>query len=159
MKKKMTFGFEYNFFIIFSIKSALWEICKIGFVGWSANEAWEVENDFPYTNLYNCKEKHMRRINIVALILLALSIAMPASFTVASSNSKTEKSQVVVEKVNINSASEDQLREVPGIGPVTATKILKYREKNGNFSKVDELLQVKGIGAVTLEKMKPYISI
>jgi comEA protein len=101
----------------------------------------------------------MTKIKIIALILLALSVAMPASFTVASSNSKEVKSQVVMEKININSASEEQLRELPGVGPVTAAKILKYREANGNFSKVDELLQVKGIGAATLEKMKPYISI
>ena len=100
----------------------------------------------------------MRKIKIIALILLTLSVAMPSSFTLASSNSKEVKSQVAMEKININSASEEQLRELPGVGPVTAAKILKYREENGNFSKVDDLLEVKGIGAVTLEKMKPYIS-
>ncbi len=101
----------------------------------------------------------MRKINVVALILIALFIAMPASFTMASSKSKEVKSQVVTEKININSAGEEQLREVPGIGPVTAVKIIKYREANGNFSKLDDLLEVKGIGAATLKKMKPYISL
>jgi competence protein ComEA len=101
----------------------------------------------------------MRKINIVALILLALSIAMPASFTLAASNSKEVKSQVATEMININNANEDQLRGLPGVGPVTATKIVKYREANGNFSKIEDLLEVKGIGTVTLEKMKSYISI
>lgn len=101
----------------------------------------------------------MKRMNIIALIMLVLTIAMPVSFTQAASNSNVEKNQVAVEKVNINSASEDQLRAIPGVGPVTAAKIRMYREKNGNFTKVNDLLQVKGIGAVTLEKMKPYVTI
>jgi competence protein ComEA len=101
----------------------------------------------------------MRKINIIVLILLTLSIAMSASFTLASSDSKELKSQVATEMININNANEEQLRGLPGVGPVTAAKIVKYREANGNFSNANDLLEVKGIGAVTLEKMKPYISI
>ena len=101
----------------------------------------------------------MKKLNIVIFILLTLSFAMPATFTLAATNSKVEQSQIQKEKININSATEAQLREVPGIGPVTAAKIRAFREKNGGFSNVDDLLKVKGIGAVTLKKMKPYISI
>ena len=62
-------------------------------------------------------------------------------------------------QVDINSASQIVLQEIPGVGPVISGEIIAYREQNGAFNSVDELLEVKGIGEKTLEKIKPYISI
>ena len=61
--------------------------------------------------------------------------------------------------VNINTASQEQLEELPGVGPVTALAILTWREENGAFSSVDELLEVSGIGDVTLEDLRPYVTV
>jgi len=62
-------------------------------------------------------------------------------------------------KVNINTASSEELQKVKGIGPVLAKRIIAYREKVGRFLSLDELREVKGIGAKTLEKLKPYLTI
>ena len=62
-------------------------------------------------------------------------------------------------RININSASEEQLETVKGIGPSTAKKIIAYRTSHGRFTSVDELLNVAGIGAKTLAKIRGSISV
>jgi competence protein ComEA len=59
--------------------------------------------------------------------------------------------------VNINTADKELLTQLPGIGPVTADTIIKYRKDNGQFKSIDELTKVKGIGSKTLVKLKPYL--
>jgi competence ComEA-like helix-hairpin-helix protein len=61
--------------------------------------------------------------------------------------------------VNINSASAEELQTVPGIGPVTAEKILKMRKSNGAFKSVDDLLAIRGLGPKRLEKMRKYLTV
>lgn len=63
------------------------------------------------------------------------------------------------EKININSASEAELENLPGVGPVTAAAIVSYREENGPFSSVDALTEVSGIGEATLAKIKPNATV
>ena len=61
------------------------------------------------------------------------------------------------EKVNINTASSEQLRTLNGVGPATAEKIIRYREDDGPFKKIEDLKNVDGIGDKTFEKLKDYI--
>ena len=61
--------------------------------------------------------------------------------------------------VSVNSADEATLETVPGIGPVTAQKIVDYRATQGGFDSLDQLLDVDGIGPATLEEIRPYISL
>ena len=61
--------------------------------------------------------------------------------------------------VNINTASQQELEALKGIGPVKAKAIVDYRAKNGPFKSVDDLKNVSGIGDKTLEKLRSEIAI
>jgi len=63
------------------------------------------------------------------------------------------------QKVNINSATVEQLEALPHIGPKTAVRIVEYRKSHGRFNSVDELLVIKGIGEKRLQKIRTLISI
>ena len=62
-------------------------------------------------------------------------------------------------KVNLNTANEDELQIAPGIGPSKAKAIIEYRNKYGNFKSVDELIEISGIGDKTLAKIRDYYSV
>lgn len=57
--------------------------------------------------------------------------------------------------VNLNTADEAALQELPGIGPVLAERIVQFRESNGPFAKVDALQQVPGVGPALMEQIHP----
>ena len=60
-------------------------------------------------------------------------------------------------KININTASVEELSRLNGVGPSHAAKIIAYREKNGPFKTPEDLIQVPGIGPKTFEKNKDVI--
>lgn len=59
--------------------------------------------------------------------------------------------------ININTATEDELEFLPGIGPVSAKSIIEYRMKNGSFGSIEEIQKVEGIGPAIFEKIKDLI--
>ncbi|MCF6156581.1 MAG: ComEA family DNA-binding protein [Candidatus Brocadia sp.] len=69
-------------------------------------------------------------------------------------------SAVVIEgKVNINTATEDQIALLPGIGPKLATEIVNYRTNNGNFKAIDDIKKVGGVGDKKFEKVKNFVAV
>lgn len=62
-------------------------------------------------------------------------------------------------RLNINTASREQLVALPYIGEVTAKRILDYRRDKGHFQKIDELNNIPGIGPRLYERLTPYIRV
>lgn len=62
-------------------------------------------------------------------------------------------------KININTADANTLEQIYGVGPVTARKIIDYREQHGSFQSIEELKNISGIGEKTFEKMQDYVTI
>lgn len=60
--------------------------------------------------------------------------------------------------VHLNTATLEQLDTLPGIGPVTAQKILAYRQEHGAFSSVDELDAVPGIGPARMDELRDLVA-
>jgi competence protein ComEA len=60
--------------------------------------------------------------------------------------------------IHLNSATVEQLDTLPGVGPVTAQKIVDYRAKHGAFSSVDELDAIPGIGPARLDQLRDLVA-
>ncbi len=88
----------------------------------------------------------------IALVWLFTALALASTASAA-----TKKPPL--KPINLNSATSDELQEVPGIGPATADKILQMRKSYGPFKSVDDLVAIRGIGKKRLDKMRKYLTI
>jgi competence protein ComEA len=61
--------------------------------------------------------------------------------------------------VDLNTATAEQLDQLPGVGPATAAAILDHRQRHGPFGSVDELLDVRGIGPAKLEALRDLVTV
>lgn len=59
--------------------------------------------------------------------------------------------------VNINAAGVSELSQLPGLGAITAQKIVDYRKANGPFTSHEDLLAVPGVGPFTLDALRPHL--
>lgn len=74
-------------------------------------------------------------------------------------NTANIENNIKEEKININTADEDELQRLPGVGASTAAKIIKYREENGSFRKIEDIQNVKGIGEAKYNDLKEQIEV
>ena len=84
----------------------------------------------------------------------------------SSKSSKSNESSEVSEsnksgtlRININTATVDQLQSLKGIGPKTAARIIAHRKRVGGFNSLEDLLQIKGIGPKTLNKFRGNVEV
>jgi competence protein ComEA len=61
--------------------------------------------------------------------------------------------------VNLNTATQEELESLPGIGPQKASAILAYRQRHSRFRSVGELVRVRGIGSKTLKRLRPMLTL
>ena len=62
-------------------------------------------------------------------------------------------------KINLNTASREELMKIPGIGDSKARRILEYREQSGGFETIEDLMKVPGIKKASFQKMKDYVTV
>lgn len=74
-------------------------------------------------------------------------------------NTANIENNIKEEKININTADEDELQRLPGVGASTAAKIIKYREENGSFRRIEDIQNVKGIGEAKYNDLKEQIEV
>jgi competence ComEA-like helix-hairpin-helix protein len=65
----------------------------------------------------------------------------------------------VAGKLNLNTATEDQLMLLPTVGPSKAERVVTWRKKNGSFKRTADLRRVKGFGYKTFKKLEPFLDI
>ncbi len=84
---------------------------------------------------------------------------MPGKVQGAAPNKALGKAQGKMDKININTASLDQLSKIPGLDPKIGQAITAYRDANGAFKSISELTKIDGIDASLLNKIKPLLSL
>ena len=85
--------------------------------------------------------------------------AAPLRSSSSAGQAGESQSNQTVGKININTANENQLDLLPGIGATYAKRIIEYRNANGAFTSIDDIKKVKGIGDKTFEKFKDKITV
>jgi competence ComEA-like helix-hairpin-helix protein len=70
-----------------------------------------------------------------------------------------QKKKPPAKPLDLNTATAEQLEQLPGIGPVTAKAIVRFREKSGPFQRVDDLLAIHRISKSRLDKLRPYVTV
>ena len=73
-------------------------------------------------------------------------------------NTVTATVPIINGKININTADEKQLQELPKIGAVISKRIVAYRQEYGNFEKIEDIRNVSGIGNATFDAIVDYIT-
>jgi competence protein ComEA len=98
-------------------------------------------------------------INLAAPLADGMQVVVPAQLEVAAEGGGAEGAgQAPAGKVSLSSATAEQLDALPGIGPVTAQKILDFRAQQGGFRSVDDLDAVPGIGPARVEQLRDLVS-
>ena len=109
------------------------------------------------------EKSDIHQLNLAETLYDGQKIYVPAKGEemgyVSSGSGGKGSSGSVTRKINLNTASIEELEELPGIGPTLATRIVEYREKHGPFRKVEQLMNVPGIGIKKFESLKDKVRI
>ncbi len=101
-------------------------------------------------------------VNLAATIHDGQSIHVPSSNEQPAPSLPAVDQQGIINStglIDINTATIEELEQLPGIGPTKAEAIVQFRDSNGSFRSTDDLLLVPGIGESTLSQILPYITI
>lgn len=91
---------------------------------------------------------------LACLALVALLGAAGSTAALAAGEKQDSAS-----RVDLNSATREQLMQVKGIGPSLADRIIEFRKEHGPFRRVEDMMKVRGIGEKSLAKLRPYLTV
>ena len=95
----------------------------------------------------------MRRTRLTAAVFLCVLWALAFC-----GGARAEK-HPPAKPIDLNAANAKELQELPGVGPVTAQRIIDLRQKSGRFHRVEDLLAVRGISPKKLDAIRPYVTV
>jgi competence ComEA-like helix-hairpin-helix protein len=95
----------------------------------------------------------IRKRNLAAEILSAGLALILLCFVLGAQKQPPSK------PVDLNAATIKELEELPGVGQVTAQRIIDMRQKSGHFRRVEDLLAIRGISQKKLDALRPYVTV
>ena len=118
---------------------------------------------------------HLKKAVVTIVALFALFAAMEGTWmttataappaaqlavtATAEDDPAPHKKRPVAGKINLNTATEQQLMMLPTVGPSKAERIVIWRKKNGGFKRTADLRRVKGFGYKTYKKLEPLLDV
>ncbi len=103
--------------------------------------------------------KKSDQLVLVGFVAVALATALLTRATLAPEKSIAQFVTRLSEPLDLNTATLEELIDLPGIGPVLARRIIAYREARGGFKSVEELLEIRGIGPKRLEQLRLRVEV
>ena len=97
-----------------------------------------------------------KQLIVVALLALVSTVGFVPAHLVAA---EAPAAKSVIETIQLNQATAEELQALPGIGPALSERIVIYRTENGPFRSIEHLAEVKGIGQAQLAKFREYLSL
>jgi competence ComEA-like helix-hairpin-helix protein len=91
--------------------------------------------------------------------LLRLTFQLSVLLFVFPISSAVADKQPPSKPIDLNVANIKELQELPGVGVVTAQRIIDMRQKSGRFHRVEDLLAIRGISQKKLDAMRPYVTV
>lgn len=110
-------------------------------------------------------ERYLLGLTVVFLCVLAAlfyrdsQVGQSGTYTVTTERTAQETVAPEPLLIDINTASAEELDQLPGIGAVIAQRIVDYRQANGSFASIEEIMEVKGIGEATFADIRDSITV
>ena len=108
------------------------------------------------------RDADLAAVNLAAPLVDGIQVFVPSLVAAGAvgrdSGASSAGSGAAAGLVSLSSATVDELDELPGVGPITAQKIINYRTEHGPFASVDDLDAVPGIGPTRIEQLRKLVT-
>jgi len=116
----------------------------------------------------SAEDAELRELNLAARVADGQKLVIPAKPqpgdiveappVVSTGSASSAPANAASARINLNTASQRVLETLPGIGPVTASRIVEYRQTNGPFTRVEQLRDARLVNASTFERIRSLVS-